>query len=359
MSFLFSWAFFLAQVTGYGPTQCVQLIVQNGKEETTGKQDKEKKKRKKEKAKTTLKQQDVLNLSQQSSESLPELINSTSEPEATRDKSSKKADHFYLEPTPTSCATSTATASNVSGKVEPSYLIPTPTPQPTTTATAASTQSSSKVDRFYVMPTTAAATTSLSVVTQSNSDEGAKMVDDVQPSPDLIPSEEKEFQRLSSETRRLLLCHQEHAMTLSELWQCFRDMEDPACPQLPQDLMASLQKQGSSKAQKSSLFQVRVVTYICMYTYTHICTYICIHTYIYVCTYMYIRTCTYICIHTCTYICIHTCTCMYIRIYVHVHTYAYIHVCTYIYTCTYVHVRIYIHVHTYKVRTCICMCTCM
>ncbi len=43
-------------------------------------------------------------------------------------------------------------------------------------------------------------------------------------------SEEEEERRLCSETRRMLLCHQEHAMTLTELVECFTKEGDPASP---------------------------------------------------------------------------------------------------------------------------------
>ena len=71
--------------------------------------------------------------------------------------------------------------------------------------------------------------------------------------------DEKEAKRLSSETHRLLLCHQEHAMTLSELVECFRVGEDPASPsaeELYQCLKKNNSKGGGGKGQNN--FQVRV-----------------------------------------------------------------------------------------------------
>ena len=72
--------------------------------------------------------------------------------------------------------------------------------------------------------------------------------------------DEKEAKRLSSETHRLLLCHQEHAMTLSELVECFRIGEDPASPSA-EELYQCLKKNnskggGGGKGQNN--FQVRV-----------------------------------------------------------------------------------------------------
>ena len=40
----------------------------------------------------------------------------------------------------------------------------------------------------------------------------------------------KDAERLSSETKRLLLRHSEHALTLSELVESFRESRDPARP---------------------------------------------------------------------------------------------------------------------------------
>jgi len=84
----------------------------------------------------------------------------------------------------------------------------------------------------------------------------SKAVKQAQPAMKL---DEKEAKRLSSETHRLLLCHQEHAMTLSELVECFRVGEDPASPSAEQ-LLLSLKnynsKGGGNKGQNN--FQVGV-----------------------------------------------------------------------------------------------------
>ena len=44
----------------------------------------------------------------------------------------------------------------------------------------------------------------------------------------------KDAERLSSETKRILLCNHEHALTLSELVDCFREAQDPATPTVDQ-----------------------------------------------------------------------------------------------------------------------------
>lgn len=74
--------------------------------------------------------------------------------------------------------------------------------------------------------------------------------------------DEKETQRLCSETNRLLLCHQEHAMTVSELVACFRAADDPAQPS-PEELYLCLKKQNNGKKKKT--FQVELwVLHVCM-----------------------------------------------------------------------------------------------
>lgn len=45
-----------------------------------------------------------------------------------------------------------------------------------------------------------------------------------------LGSPTKDSDRLSSETRRMLLRHREHAQTLSELVECFEEARDPAHP---------------------------------------------------------------------------------------------------------------------------------
>lgn len=79
--------------------------------------------------------------------------------------------------------------------------------------------------------------------------------------PDVAASrlDEREMKRLSSETHRLLLMCQEHAMTLAELVGCFQEAEDPATP-TAQELYQSLKrfgiKGGGSKPQNN--FQVGI-----------------------------------------------------------------------------------------------------
>ena len=81
---------------------------------------------------------------------------------------------------------------------------------------------------------------------------------DRQVQPPELRFDEKESRRLCSETQRLLLTHQEHAMTLAELVECFRAGEDPAAPsteELYECLRAYNTKvSGPTKGQK--LFQV-------------------------------------------------------------------------------------------------------
>ncbi len=55
------------------------------------------------------------------------------------------------------------------------------------------------------------------------------------------PLSDSEYKRLCSETRRLLLCHQEHAMTLIELVDSFSASGDPANP-TPESLYEVLMK---------------------------------------------------------------------------------------------------------------------
>ena len=86
--------------------------------------------------------------------------------------------------------------------------------------------------------------------------------------------DEKEAKRLSSETHRLLLCHQEHAMTLSELVECFRVGRDPASPlaeELYQCLKKNNSKGGGGKGQNN--FQVRVNSedLMILLKLTHLC----------------------------------------------------------------------------------------
>ena len=73
----------------------------------------------------------------------------------------------------------------------------------------------------------------------------------------VLQLEDKESQRLASETQRLLQCHPEHAMTIGELVQSFQDSEDPAKPQA-EELHLYLNKhnikRGGSKSPR--IFQV-------------------------------------------------------------------------------------------------------
>ena len=75
----------------------------------------------------------------------------------------------------------------------------------------------------------------------------------------LMRFSDRESQRLTSETQRLLQSHPEHAMTIGELIQSFVEVEDPARPQ-PEELSLCLHKhnvrKGGSKSPK--LFQVRI-----------------------------------------------------------------------------------------------------
>ena len=73
----------------------------------------------------------------------------------------------------------------------------------------------------------------------------------------LLRFNDRESQRLTSETHRLLQCHAEHAMTIAELVQSFTDARDPARPQA-EELSLCLHKhnakRGGSKSPK--IFQV-------------------------------------------------------------------------------------------------------
>lgn len=66
------------------------------------------------------------------------------------------------------------------------------------------------------------------------------------PSP--VTFREEESKRLSSETRRLLLCHQEHAMTLSELMEHFSAEGDPANPSAESLYQALMTHGGGSSS---------------------------------------------------------------------------------------------------------------
>ena len=57
----------------------------------------------------------------------------------------------------------------------------------------------------------------------------------------------KDAERLSSETKRLLLGHSEHALTLSELVESFRESRDPARP-TAEMLYESLSKHNTRSA---------------------------------------------------------------------------------------------------------------
>ena len=69
--------------------------------------------------------------------------------------------------------------------------------------------------------------------------------------------EDKDSQRLASETHRLLQCHHEHAMTVSELVQSFKEAEDPLSPE-PEVLHLCLHKHNVKKggSKSPSIFQV-------------------------------------------------------------------------------------------------------
>ena len=68
---------------------------------------------------------------------------------------------------------------------------------------------------------------------------------------------EKESQRLASETQRLLLCHHEHAMTVSELVLSFTEAGDPARPSA-EELHLCLHKHNVRRggAKSPRIFQV-------------------------------------------------------------------------------------------------------
>ena len=73
----------------------------------------------------------------------------------------------------------------------------------------------------------------------------------------VLDLEDKDSQRLSSETHRLLQCHHEHAMTVSELVQSFKEAEDPLSPE-PEVLHLCLHKHNVKKggSKSPSIFQV-------------------------------------------------------------------------------------------------------
>lgn len=75
--------------------------------------------------------------------------------------------------------------------------------------------------------------------------------------PPQVAIREEEAKRLCSETRRILLCHQEHAMTLTELAEHFCSVGDPTSP-TAESLYAVLKKQSSGDASERK-FEV------CMY----------------------------------------------------------------------------------------------
>ena len=83
------------------------------------------------------------------------------------------------------------------------------------------------------------------------------------PDPQLEDSE-KEGKRLFSETRRMLQLHHEHAMTLAELVERFKENEDPSLPtaeQLYQLLTEFNVKEGGSGGGKiAKILQVNVLT---------------------------------------------------------------------------------------------------
>ena len=80
--------------------------------------------------------------------------------------------------------------------------------------------------------------------------------------------EDRDSQRLASETHRLLQCHHEHAMTVSELVQSFKEAEDPISPG-PEVLNLCLHKHNVKKggSKSPSIFQVMDV---CIYCYISI-----------------------------------------------------------------------------------------
>ena len=67
---------------------------------------------------------------------------------------------------------------------------------------------------------------------------------------DQFEDDEKEGKRLFSETRRMLQLHHEHAMTLAELVERFKENEEPSLPtaeQLHQQLTKFNAKEGGGK----------------------------------------------------------------------------------------------------------------
>ena len=80
-----------------------------------------------------------------------------------------------------------------------------------------------------------------------------RLFDDPQPNID-VPSasvQEEDGKRLCSETRRLLLCHPEHAMTLTEMAEYFCDVGDPSNP-TPQSLLDALNRFNGNAGDKNS-----------------------------------------------------------------------------------------------------------
>ena len=70
-----------------------------------------------------------------------------------------------------------------------------------------------------------------------------------------LEDDEKEGKRLFSETRRMLQLHHEHAMTLAELVERFRENEEPSLPtaeQLYQQLTKFNAKEGGSGGGKTA-----------------------------------------------------------------------------------------------------------
>ena len=81
----------------------------------------------------------------------------------------------------------------------------------------------------------------------------------------LLRFDDRESQRLASETQRLLQCHPENAMTIEELMKSFKEAGDPAHPQ-PEELSLCLHKhnvrRGGAKAPR--MFQVHTIPQECV-----------------------------------------------------------------------------------------------
>ena len=99
------------------------------------------------------------------------------------------------------------------------------------------------------------------------------------PSTDLSKSEtrleerEKEEKRFFSETRRMLQLHHEHAMTLAELVEKFKEEEDPSLPtaeELYQLLTKFNAREGSSGSAK--ILQVRELFSLVIVIHTRVMT---------------------------------------------------------------------------------------